>query len=242
MPQTITIIGFGKFGAFWAELLKNNFPELNVEIIRSAEIGTEAVNQTLAASKYIFPCVPISAFAETITKIAPYLSAQNTVVSVCSIMTYPKEQMLTILPKDVEIITTHPNFGPESFKQNQNSVKNFNFIIENTKATQETYQDFLNMLNKLELNVAEISADEHDLQISLPHFVSLFTGNLLKRLEIKRDLRVATSTKKMFELVDAVGQDFQILKDIYAFNPYAKTFSKKLFQELANLEKDLQNV
>jgi prephenate dehydrogenase len=61
--------------------------------------------------------VPVPALDGCLRALAPHLRAGQLVVDVCSIKEEPARLMRHLLPPCVEILATHPMFGPESAKE-----------------------------------------------------------------------------------------------------------------------------
>lgn len=117
---SVTIIGFGAFGTLLAGLLA---PHAQVFVYdRSAAACREAASLGLTvtgsaceiSSDIVILAVPIQTLDQTLQEIAPHLRAGQLVVDVCSIKEEPARLMAARLPACVDILATHPMFGPQS--------------------------------------------------------------------------------------------------------------------------------
>ena len=61
--------------------------------------------------------VPVPMLGECLAGIAPHLRPGQVVVDVCSVKAGPAALMRRLLPEGVEILATHPMFGPQSMPQ-----------------------------------------------------------------------------------------------------------------------------
>lgn len=119
---SVTIIGFGAFGRLVARILA---PHVAVSVFdRSATACACAsalgyvVHEKVStiSADIIILAVPVGFLDECLRAIAPHLRAGQMVVDVCSIKEEPAQLMRQRLPEHVEILASHPMFGPQSAK------------------------------------------------------------------------------------------------------------------------------
>lgn len=120
---SISVVGFGAFGKLVAGLLA---PHADVSIHdRSArarqaasELGFGVIEHARdIAADIVILAVPVPALEGCLLELAPHLRAGQLVVDVCSIKEEPARLMRHWLPPWVEILATHPMFGPESARE-----------------------------------------------------------------------------------------------------------------------------
>jgi len=114
------VIGLGRFGRFWAEMLSSQFSVVGTSrrTIPDLPAAVQQVELPEAlTADYIFLCVAISAMPEVLDRIAPHLPPGATVVDTCSVKVFPVAEMEARLPQEVGIIATHPMFGPDSARE-----------------------------------------------------------------------------------------------------------------------------
>lgn len=230
--KTIGIIGYGKFGIFLQEIFEKHIPNVKVKFSsRSNPVDNETFFEFSEVCKadLLIPSVPIKYFEKTIEKIIPEIGEDTILMDVCSVKIWPKTVLKMLMPKH-QVILTHPMFGPESYKRNKNNVEGFNLVIENLSANQENYERVKLVFENMKLNILEIDADEHDCHASSFHFVTMFSALFLKNMNLDRSEIETESAKKMFQFVDRVGDDHEILQDMFKYNPYCQ-------EKMRNLEK-----
>lgn len=119
LRPTVGIIEFGAFGRLIARYLAPlltlcaydpHFPEPGVPTYGARLTGLLEA----ARCPVVILAVPVSVLAEAVAMIAPHLRPGTLVVDVGSVKMLPVEQMRAGLPADVEILGTHPLFGPRS--------------------------------------------------------------------------------------------------------------------------------
>jgi len=228
--KTIGIIGYGNFGALLHQILQKTLPNIQIKInSRSIESdGQTFFNfEEVCQCDVVIPSVPINKFEDTITRVAEVISRETIVFEVCSVKVWPKQVLLKHLPNH-QIICTHPMFGPESYKKTGGSLKNFKMIVENVSCNEEIFSEIKSFLKEFELDVIEMSADEHDSLAAVFHFTTLFVGNMVREIKLTRTAIDTYSASLMHDFAEIVGGDLGILKDMYDYNPYCKDQMKNL--------------
>lgn len=113
---SILILGFGAFGRLMAGTLA---PHLPVSVCDPALTPGDCPFPLVtpeAAGRFavVVLAVPVPALAGCLRDLAPHLRAGQVVADVCSVKEGPAEAMQRLLPEGVEILATHPMFGPQS--------------------------------------------------------------------------------------------------------------------------------
>lgn len=146
-PLTIGIIGFGRFGQFIAR----TFSRHGKIVVTSRSDYTDIANGMGATYvplddpdtflekdlDVIIMAVSILSFESTVKKLVPSLEAYVSktgkgplLVDVLSVKEHARDVMLKHLPKECDILCTHPMFGPDS---GRNGWNNLNFVYEKTR-------------------------------------------------------------------------------------------------------------
>lgn len=148
-PLSIGVIGFGRFGQFIAK----TFSKYGRVVVTSRSDYTEIADSM--GVKYvplsnpnafldegldvIVIAVSILSFRSTVKDLASALTGTTSrplVVDVLSVKEHPRNVMLQYLPKECDILCTHPMFGPDSGK---NGWTNLNFVYEKTRVNGIVY-------------------------------------------------------------------------------------------------------
>jgi prephenate dehydrogenase len=130
--MSVGIIGFGAFGKLITSHIASHFnvyaydalPSLNDEAVR---LGATFTSLDIAAScDIVGVSTPVSCCEEIVTSIASSCRVGALVIDVGSVKVKPSEIMDRILPKYVDIMATHPLFGPQSAR---NGIKGLKIAI-----------------------------------------------------------------------------------------------------------------
>jgi len=148
-PLTIGIVGFGRFGQFIAR----TFADHGKVVATSRSDYTDLANgmgityvslsdpQSFLDQNLdvIVLATSIVSFESTVQNLAPHLKAHieksgtnrgPLIVDVLSVKEHPRQILLDVLPKECDILCTHPMFGPDSGKKGWH---NLNFVYERTR-------------------------------------------------------------------------------------------------------------
>ena len=116
---TIGIVGFGRFGRLMAHYLSPDFPvraydpSVRTEAMAAAGAAPAAIDD-VCRSDIVILAVPISRLQALLSAIGPHLQPESLLVDVCSVKEQPVRWMQELLPETVDILGTHPMFGPDS--------------------------------------------------------------------------------------------------------------------------------
>ena len=224
--NSVGIIGFGRFGKILSNILQRGFnvrvydikPETaltNIEFVGLEEIIKE---------QNIFISVPIRNFKNIISEISPKLK-NNTIIDVCSVKIEPVINMLNLLPESVGIIATHPLFGPDSFNLNSN----LKMMMNNTRDNYGKFDFWKNYFSSQDIEIIEMSPEEHDLLAAKTQGVTHFLGRALKEFGINQ---TKIDTQGFGELLDLVNQtcndSWELFSDLQLYNPHTEKIINKL--------------
>jgi len=240
MKQTMGIVGFGRFGRFAASHLRNYF-DLSVfdrddRLAEAQEIGVRIEPlQKVAKSSIVLLCVPISQIRSVLMEIVPHLVENSLVVDTCSVKGYPVFQMETILPSHVEILGTHPLFGPDSAARGLQGKKIVLCPIRIRDLS--TVKSFL---NRLGLNVLISSPQNHDRLMASTQVIVQFLGRAFLEIGLTRQDMATPGYETLINILDVVQNDtWELFRDLQTFNRFAKEMREKLIDSLTTVNQRL---
>ncbi|NPE27549.1 prephenate dehydrogenase [Methanococcoides sp. SA1] len=171
------------------------------------------LDDTIRTSDVVIITVPIDITADVIRETAPKMKAGSLLMDLTSIKAEPVKAMRETAAKGVEILGTHPMFGP-SIPTLQGQI----VIMSPTKGRCEKW--FPIMRNLFEENGAHIEIikpEEHDKFVSvvqgLTHFAYITIGNTFKSLDFDVNMSRRFMSPVYEIMVDFVGR-------ILGQNPY----------------------
>jgi len=236
--RTVGLIGHGRFGRLMLEIVRRRAPRAEARVAsRSHPVDHQTFfpAEQVYAADLLIPCVPIRAFAGTIAALAPHVRPGQTVLDVCSVKAHPRRVMLDLLPAGVNLVGSHPMFGPASYQKLGGQLEGCSVVMENIRADERIYDALKQFFAALGLNVVEMEAEEHDRLAAAFQFVALSAATILKKLQLRRSRIDTRSASTLLDFLDMISVDRELVKDLYEYNSYCKREFELLegaFQEL----------
>ena len=233
----IGIVGFGRFGQFAARILSRDFsvsaydsrtPEGNPEV----RLGRL---REVARKPCLLLCVPMSRMERVCRRLAPLLAPGQLVMDTCSVKEEPLRLMLEILPRSVEVVGTHPLFGPETGRQ---GIAGLEVVLcpgrGNRTGKVEQY------LKRLGLKVTVTAATEHDRAMARTQALFHFLAQGFSRMHVDPDTLATPGPAQLFRAFEDVrGDSRQLFRDLQQMNRFAPGQRKKLIDSLTALDRSL---
>jgi prephenate dehydrogenase len=237
----IGIIGFGQFGQFMAQHLAPFFDVTvydNCDLKNKAdEIGVRWSDfETVAGKKIVIFAVPLKSFETVLTRAVPFLQADAMCFDVCSVKMEPLRLMRAHLPETVEIIGTHPLFGPQSGREGIAGMRVALCPLRTEKA--EEIKRFL--VENLKLKVFEKSPEAHDAEMAHVQALTHFVARALDELHVVDSELATVSYEELMRAARLVSEDsWELFQTIQQGNPFAEDKRKAFINKLIELENRL---
>ncbi len=244
----IGVIGFGKFGQF---LTKTFTKYHDVSVVSrddmtsvAADLGvqffplydvTEFFRQDLDV---IVLSVSILAFEEVLKSLPADALRGKLLVDVLSVKVHPKNVMLESLPADVDIICTHPMFGPESGKFGWQGLP---FVYERVRIQDFARAErFLSIWELERCKMIEMSCDTHDKYAADSQFITHLTGRILGQQGLQPTPIDTRGFQSVLKLVDNTCRDsFDLFYGLFKYNKHSSDQIQRLREAFANVERQL---
>ena len=221
----IGVIGFGRLGKLICHYLSKDF-DLFIHDIVDHKGEIEKMNAKCVsfseASKcsIIIPLVPISEFESVIKKMNNFIKKDSLVIDICSVKVHPVEVMKKYLPESIQILASHPMFGPDSAADTLFGNK---IALCPVRINDNLYNDIKHYLESFGIKLIETTPEEHDKEISSSLLLTHFIGRSLMDFGAK-ELKIETKGyRRLMKILFTVQNDtWQLFEDMNKFNPYAK--------------------
>ena len=229
----VSIIGFGRFGNLLYELLQKGF-EVDVFDIDSNN-ETESVRfvslEDVLKNDTIFLAVPIRDFEELMKDLSTKIQGNKTVIDVCSVKVHPKNMMIEHLSDEVDIIATHPLFGPDSF-QERGSV----MMMEKVRDQHDRYDFWKSYFRSQNIIIEEITADQHDMMAAKSQGLTHLIGRVIDDFGTQKTNIDTVGYQALHKLVSQTCNDsWELFEDIQKFNPYTESMITDLNQSFKRI-------
>lgn len=219
--KVLILGGTGEMGQWFTRFFKERDYEVTVwgksgktEIARKLEVPFASdLEEAVSISDIVIVSVPINVTEETIAEIAPRMKAGSLLMDFTSIKVKPVETMRKFAPSEVEILGTHPMFGPTI-----PTIRGQTVILVPVKGRSEKwFPRIRELFEEGGANVEITTAAEHDRLVSvvqgLTHFAYITIGTTIDRLnfDVKRSRKFVSPVYDI--MLDFVGR-------ILGQNPY----------------------
>lgn len=239
----IGVIGFGSFTQFMMKHITPYFDVMVHDILPLEEVAKDkgvkwGSLKEVASQDIVVLAVPVQFLEAVLIEIRDLVKPGALVVDVSSVKVKPVELMIKHLPETVEILGTHPLFGPQS---GRNGIKGLNMVVCPVRTRKaRTIVKFLSQL--LELNVLERTPVTHDKQMAYVQALTHFIGRSINQMDIPDVEQKTPAYQYLLDIKRNLGQDsMDLFLTIELENPFAKEVREHFMQELKNLNDRLEN-
>ncbi len=231
---SVGVYGLGRFGRFWAEQLARH-PGLRVYgYSRSPKEPPPGVcliqEEALLRQPVVILCVAISAMKEVLRRIGPRLAPGTLLMDTCSVKVYPARLMEQYLPEEVQILATHPMFGPDSGRE---GLQDLPLVYSPLRMEEPEQNRWRGIFQGMGLRVIGLTPEEHDREAAFTQGITHFIGRTLADLELQPSRMATAGYRQLFTIMQQTCQDpWQLFLDLQQYNPYTPDMRRRLHQSL----------
>lgn len=221
--KTLGLVGFGQFGQLAARTLKAHFDVLVTDVAPDAAAQARDLGVAFgslddaAVREVVIVAVPVSSMKAVFEALAPRLRAGALVIDVGSVKMLPAQWMTEILPAHVDLVATHPLFGPQSART---SLQGLRFVVCPIRGAR--HEKVAAFGRSLGLTVTVATPEEHDREMAYVQALTHLIGRSLVNLGIPDEQLKTVSYQHLLELCSLIGADtFELFTAIQTQNPFA---------------------
>lgn len=233
LHMKIGIIGFGAFGQLVARYLNPYFQFYACDCAAGLEQTAHAHGVTLTSMEQAARCdivilaTPVATLERVVEAIAPHLRPGTLVLDVASVKVGPADIMRRGLPAHVDIVATHPLFGPQSARD---GIAGSKIVVCPVRGTRfHRVAAFLK--RHLALDVIITTPEDHDREAAMVQGLTHLIAKVLVQME---PLPARMTTKSFDLLMQAVGMVRhdapEVFQAIEHANPYAAKMRQRFFE------------
>jgi len=202
-------------------------------------LGATPVDLKDVASKdLIIPIVPICEFDGLMFEMGKLIKAGALVADVCSVKEHPVAVMEKYLRPDVEILGTHPMFGPDSARDTLYGTK---VVLCPVRINDERFHNIKAYLKNLGIRIIEATPMDHDRMVGDSLLLTHFIGRGLISYGA-RDLQVDTKGyRRLMKILGTVENDsWQLFEDMNRYNRFSKNVREKFLNALNSIDQKVR--
>ncbi len=239
---SIGLMGFGAFGRLTARHLQPHLPLIvfdPAQPVAPDDFGQGLRPGGLAdvgACDVVILAMPVDRLAEAVASLSPHLRAGTIVLDVGSVKIEPARALLAGLPADVEILCTHPLFGPQSAKAGIAGLK-----IALCPVRGRRWRRIAAFLRHvLQLDVIVTTPDDHDRDMALVQGLTHLVAKILVRMEPMPRRLTTRSFELLMQATEMVRHDAPgVFLAIERANPHAHEVRERFFAYARELTEEL---
>jgi prephenate dehydrogenase len=242
--STVGLLGFGAFGQLTARHLQ---PHVALRVHDPARPPTPdpagrglqpATLAEVAACDVVILAVPVGAMAATVAEVAPHLRPGALVLDVGSVKLQPAAVMLAGLPDHVDILATHPLFGPQSARD---GIAGLGIALCPVRCP-DARRIAAFLRHALGLKVHLTTADAHDREAAMVQGLTHLIARILVEMEPLPRTLTTSSFAHLMQAVEMVRHDApEVFLAIERANPHAKAVRDRFFDLAEQLRRDLDH-
>ena len=238
----IGIIGFGRFGQF----LYHKFIKYASVYVYSptdySDLCKSYINNLKKFLSYDLDCIvfcnSIVSFQDLISEINVEQLKNKLLIDVLSVKNYPKNILLNI--PNVDILCTHPMFGPDSAADGWKDKK---FIYEKVRITNQLIcNKFLKIFKDEGCKMIEMTCEEHDRNTAESQFITHLTGRILDQVNLSSNPISTHGFDLLLDIKNNTCKDsFDLFRGLFKFNTNSENQLQKFRDSLNSIESSLYN-
>lgn len=240
---SLGIVGFGAFGQLAARHLGQHFeisaydPSPDAAMV-AQRLGVRLTSvQAVSQADVVVIAAPVSSFEQVVSQIARSCRPGTLIVDVGSVKVVPADIMRRLLPHDVDIVATHPLFGPQSAATGIAGLKIAICPIRGTR-----HARLAAFLRKVfGLTVVVTTPEDHDQEAAIVQGLTHLIAKVLLRMGPLPTRMTTKSFDLLSEAISMVQHDApEVFEAIERSNPYAESVRRQFFDLSARLNVELE--
>jgi prephenate dehydrogenase len=238
-PPRIGLIGLGAFGRLIAAHVGGRFPLLGHDPAAKEPIKSVTLVslEEAAGCDVVILATPVPALRDVCRAIRPHLRPGALVLDVCSVKVQPAQIMQEELPEHVDIVGTHPMFGPQSAR---GGVRGLKIVLCPIRGRwTRPLAGWLRQTLGLDAIVA--TPEQHDRDAAMVQGLVHLIAKVLVQMEPLPRTITTVSFDLLMRVVEMVRYDApELFYAIERMNPYAPDVRRKFFGLAAELAEHLE--
>ncbi len=241
--KSMGLIGFGRFGQVLFrqlnQLIDIHIYDPYVNVHPNDNIPLTSL-ESVCRNPLVVVAVPVSAIRSISEQMTNYLMDNVVVMDVCGVKEYPLKIMTQFFPERVQILGSHPLFGPDSVISD---LTDHLMILTPQRISDARLKEIKTFWKQFGLKLIEMSAEEQDRLMAWTLALTHFLGRGLNGLPLP-DTGIATRDyQNLLRLMEKINRDtWELFEDMHRYNPYTSEMRERLLQSMTELKNKLDKL
>jgi len=238
----VGIIGFGAFGQLIARHVGPHFrlcahdPAPGLQVVADQYRVALASLEQAARCPIVVLAVPVASIQAVVHSIAPLLRRGALVLDVGSVKTIPADIMRRSLPGHVDVVATHPLFGPQSARNGIAGLKIAVCPVRGRRCGRVAAF----FRKRLKLDVILTTPEAHDREAAVVQGLTHLVAKVLVAMDPLPSRMTTRSFEHLLQATDMVRHDApEVFDAIERLNPFAADVRRRFFCIAAELDAHL---
>lgn len=234
---SIGVLGYGNFGAFLVNMLKDDFKVYAYDDFIDVPDQFKASISKIAKLDYLVLAIPIKSYPKVLKSIKKHIGDNTVIVDISSVKQEPYKLVKKILP-NAQYVSTHPLFGVQTIGSGLANKT----VVFCDDVSDKLHADKLKKfcLSK-SIKVVSLDAREHDHQMAHTQGITFFIGRALLEMDSLRSLDVKPPSFAFLENVIQLSSNhsWELFHTIQKGNPFSQKARDDLLKSLTALNQKL---
>jgi len=238
---SIGLIGYGRFGRLAARHIAKRREVYVYDQRTERKPGPPRIHFTslaaVASQEIVILAVPVSALKETLIAVSPHLVPGALIIDVCAVKSFPARWMKQILPRNVQIVGSHPFFGPDSAP---GPLRGHHIVICPVRVKTKLLNRVARVLRREGLNVSVMTPDAHDRLVAETILLTQYIGRMVSLSRLSRQKTVSRNYAALLSMWDAAEHDsIQLFADMVKYSAHGRRVVKAVTDASRRLAREL---
>jgi prephenate dehydratase/prephenate dehydrogenase len=185
-------------------------------MVRAHNFQWKSLHELMKAET-VFLAVPIRVMPELLLEVADMTRPQQLFIDVASVKTQVRDWMVELLPESVQILNTHPMFGPDSFAVDPNR----NLVFCPTRIEAASAQLWRDIFSDMGCTLREMEPELHDRMAARTQGITHYMGRAMQAMGIERTELDTHGFRQVHAVVEQTCEDSEdLFIDLQSHNPH----------------------
>lgn len=240
MIETVGILGFGRFGRAFGQLLLDAGGQVRAYDPRGdlpTDVRADSPEALVRGAIFVVLAMPLPSIRAVLSQLRPHLTGQHTVLDVGSVKVMPAEVMSELLGDAVPWVATHPLFGPTSLAQGERPLR---VVVCPNERHPDAVERVKGLYHAIGCETFSQEPDDHDRIMAYTHALTYFVTKGMLEIGVDRITEAPPSFRAMALTIEAVRSDAgHLFSALHRENPYAASARERLLAALAAVDRSL---